>query len=1040
MDNHQKITIQPPKKKVIKQTQTLLINYLEAKTLEKKKANFELFKKQLIKRKQTEASFNINLEMGLMINVTQNRQKYFFDVALERDDVLLFRLLMELGLSDISPEGIKVWMPLIYLNKPLCLALYFSQGNFSQYFIEGKETPLDVAVMFYNQRALEIICTHPQFDHKYLSYINSSSLKTPLCLAADFFNHEAVETLLNLNSPYFSNNAILTAFDYALIKFFDYYSKHKISEYYHQNTSFIMTNEVLDITELESVAIKKRSSIINTLYLLLNKIPEMFNFHQFNILESESNKVDLFNMLVEVKKTIQFSTEAFKLLLDILLSVGPGLCFDELPMELKNLYNDRPDSAEIVIPIISSDQKINYIYFYHQFEKYLTGEIQNYRPASALLQYVKTNLSSVAEKSEKRKFLENIQAIILAKGWNINYPDQESIVSTPLISLNTLPKETTLERLQKISYNLKPPVFTVDSLSFILGQKVANVLSIERHMIDESIFLSHEEDVSFIQQAITKNAYLVPDVYVNLIKLNEFFYQISQTKVRQDDERSILEAVLFFEKSAKKIDFYTLFMLYQEWKINKTPPSQMIEIINQLLFNFKLLDKKNHLNDKDKYFFANFRLQYFLYGMLVDVYVKNNQPELAKSAFKQAMLVLEASDNPDLFTGVFHNIAHHIIVIHIFKAVVSFGMRQSFALFHEHLLQIIKYETGMVLQKEFCKTLTNYIQEIIQHNQLEEANEILVSLARNAPKDGRIDIDKLERLKLHQIQVYSQVIEQRIKHYNLADYIILDIIKCEMRVDFSEIILTSRWIEKYFSNNFKCDNKILIINSIYYYPENEIDFLLKTVKEVIDWHIKLKAKQDLSLENKLVKLSLGESEENVLEKSMSFLTLYPSQRRERVVKSKIKKTDACSDLIHNEIRPVSMKDQIEFNLAEIKKMANLNQEYSDLIMIDVGYVPKHRRFLAIKNIPELNYFVDLCHRAGSQEAGWCVKSINPYGRNQHGVKLYREGKDYLIKIKGGSSDRAIGTGKEIDYQGEKIIVYTVDRILSHKKADKVFKL
>jgi hypothetical protein len=1038
-DSQKKTKIQPVKKKITQRIQTLLINYLEARTPELELSNFDHFQKFLKKVKQTEPSFNVNQPMGFLVKNQKNTYGYFFDLAMHKDDVKLFELILDLGLQDLTSDGLPLWTSLNYFKSNRCINLYLSKDSskeqFARHFIAGNTTPLESAVLFRNIEGLKSILNHPHFDANYLSQEDKTIHLNILIHAADCFNVEAIHLLLDHQAPCFPSRMPTTAFDRALNGFLDYYSGCDVTRYFRAKIG-LETQNVKNKNSSATKEVMTSENILNVFYALLNRTPQELNVHVFFAIRLGAQKIDIFSMLVEIiEAKLKVSPSAMKYLVDILLSVGPGLCFHELPEQLKRLYPNISHSVEIVMPIMAPNKKTSYIYSYSEYEKYLLENHQAYLPLGALTQYLANRLDRTSVENIFYQPVLKLQTLINTLP-NDELLEKINVVRSFAAELPSVLLTPPLEALKMLSSQNNELEVNRDTVANILTGKMTSLVALERKMAGEGFFQKNEDDIRYIHRMINDNTYLIPEIYLHLIQLNNVFRQLYKTQVHADDLGTVRQSMRVFNEMANKVDFNTMMLLYHAWKIKKSSPLEIIDLVKTLLSVFDMLNKDNHLSDSKTVVPAYHRLNYFLNGMLVKAYSEIGNYKFAKKAFKQAMLILEGANNAALFDNAYQNILHQSIVTHVFQEVIYFGiMHMPSDMFHAHLCQVLKFERGMILSKPFRDKLAAHIKVCILNNQFSNVDELLSLLRPIIPRDAHIAFEDLVLFQCDQISLYLDNIELKIASADLSLQVNLDRVNLAIMIDFKEVDLTLSKIKQFFSIQVKEHNKVFSISEAHLLSEGKLKAILASVMKVNAYDAELKQRQQDLLTEKMARISLE------LESPSPTLRSFPAQsettpvlfRREKVKKNRTDAQQQPDFLPLFTTKPTTSL----INIHELKQAAGLDDTYSDLIMITSSYKHQTKRFVAIKRLIELEPFLAACHQFENEAGEWGVKSVNPYGVNQHGVKLYPDNK---LKIKGSGSDRAVGVGTELEFKNKKMIIYKVDTVLSHKKADKVFKL
>ncbi len=1037
------------KQQLDKVTNSILMNYLGAKTLEGQKSQLSNLKYHLEKRKKT-STYNINDDIGFTINLNNFGYNYFCDLVLHLDDLDLFLMLKDLGLSDIVPQGKPLWHNMIYFSSHRCFSSYFCNTPIDIYFTAGELNPLHYAISTYNQPAFNTIMSHPEFKLSYLEYVNKAKSKNALALAAAAFNLEAVDALLKLKAPCLTVNNMTSAFDHAVMKFLDYFSNNKV-------TQFFRTQEGMPcplVSPEKSSGLKKAmniETIREVFYLLLNKTPHDLNIHQLYSILPNEKKLDLFERLEELHENhIHFSRGSFKILLDILLSAGPGLCFYDLPISLQKIYVTIPDDAEICMPIMSKNQEIKYIYKYKDFEGYLLANRENFIPLASLYQYINNKLKRPDLNSNTTHSLSALEEIIMGSK-NIH----EITVCIVRPKVNDFVREeglTPVEMFKKID-QVKLISFNKETLSALMKEEINPLNRIEANLVGDEFYQINEDNLKIVRSAMLDTSSTLPTLFIHLLRCNEIFRQLPNREVYFDDLMTVKKTILVFERICSKIDFYVLVSLYHHWKIIKRSPGELIEYLNALLVPIKILNKKINLMDSERYLPAFLRAQYFIYGLLIEAHCNNNQPRLAKKALREVMLVSQSAADSDFFKDIYHNLAHHIVTVQIFSIVLEFGFQYLKPKeIYKHFSQVLNYESGIVLQKSFCQKLTEYILNCIHANLFTHVEKLLILLQKHVLNENMLPLVELEKLYIVQVGLYLNKIDAKLLKSDFSVRFKLDVEKSTLEIDCSEISFSLKHIQKRIPIECKALNKNLILEEIHLYAMDDVEDFFQALDNIFSLDLKKKQKQIDIEKSKTTDPSFAKTDIEMAN-NMSCLMLYESNVKTYNRTKKIKKDILePKSIFENPIKIVKQSDII-INRAELKKVTNIGNEFSDLIMITSPY--GKIRFVVIKKSTEFNCFFEACHHFENKQGEWGVKSVNPYGSNQHGVKLYDNKVDdknkkesvqsniktekYVIKIKGSGSDRAVGIGREVEYLGKKIIIYQVDTILTHKKADKVLK-
>ncbi len=1066
MSDSSRNIISKSKNKVRNYTKELIRNYLNEKNKKKKVAHFE----KLTKHLREKNNFNVNQNLGFEIELPDDSlSNYLVDIVLATDDVALFSFLRELGLSDITHQDNKLWYSLMYFNCAACFDIYYSERAIQNDFSIDEINPLGMAIALHNHFALKVILNHPEFKTSYLYAVDKTKNRNALELAATYFNTNAIKALLKLKAPCFTSNNILTAHDHAFKMYLDYFSKNKVSNHFRKKTGLEPLTASLNANDVFIKAMNF-DTILETFYLLLNHTPQIRYCFTLYHNEKIPNIKSIFEYIFEIQQAqIPVSPVAFKTFLDIILSIGPGLNFNALPVSMKALYvNDVSKDAEVCFPIMHPGKKTIYLDSAEKVESYLSENIKEHKAVGALFQYIE-NIQSNLNLDEKSVKITNKIKEIISRNFdcmdiinNVIWPDQT-------LTENNENKNDS-EKLKSIHKNILVTI-NKENTSTLVSTELFSLEKLEELLPSNEFYLKFENHPQFIVNGINQNAKHFPSLLINLLRLNETYNQLNKVEVYQTDHELIFKSIALFKKMCAKIDFYAMIYLHHEFNLEKKSAIQSIESLTELLNIIKILNKKNSLKDQKEYLPAMLRTQYFIYGLLVQAYINAKQPKSAKAAFKQAMLLIKGAKNPDLFKNAYQTMIHHAFAIKTFTLVIEYGFDMlSVEAMYKHLSQVIRYEEGMIFQQSFSKNLAKYLTEAMKNNRFSHIDKILTLLKIYAPKDNRISVVELTQLKESKIQEYINDIEKMIFSLGLDEKIKLDINNYTLHVDLSDVHVTLNQLKKYFPAESNCMSKILQFSDLYLNTIDEMNEIFLTINLILENDLKYKKKQIDRINGK-IKNSNSVLEDNFdLEKNMSYLSLYDHTKVKRLPR-KNKIQDSTLECKKGDNFIFNIKEpEIKINRAELKKLAKIGDEFSDLIMITDSFSGNSKRYLAIINESEFDCFKNACHHFENNEGEWAVKSVNPYGQNQHGVKLYEnkqnqghqnnnhsaktttttttintnhnsnlKSEKYLIKIKGSGSERAIGVGKEVDYQGKKIIIYQVDTILTHKKADKVLK-
>lgn len=1043
-DNSRK-KVSRKQQKTIDTTSSILKNYLQTQTPAGRSSQLKNLKTHLENRKKNESNtFNINNEMGFIISLNNFNCSYFGDVALYLDDLELFLMFKDFGLSDITPQGKPLWQNLMRFGAIHCFTWYFNNTSIDRYFIDGELNPLHYAISSYAQDAFNLILSHPEFDFKYVQYVNTPKTKNALTLAASAFNLPAVDSLLKINAPCLIGKNKIAAFDCAVMNFLDYYSNNKATQFWRSQDGLNMPCVLPERTEEQ----KKAMTIYNiqeVLYLLLNKTPHLFNIYQIFPLLPTEKKLNLFERLNELHEShIHFARGSIKILLDILLSIGPGLFFYELPIALRKLYIDLPDNAEICMPVFFPKLEIKYLYTFKEFEDYLNKNINNFKPLPAFNQYIDNRLLRANLNFQKINYLTILKEIIL-KTTDINKL-KDCVVEPKVTSIVKAEVLTAIEMVEKINKASRIEL-NKDNFGALLKDEFNGLQRLQGYLGVDEFYQKHEENIKYVQSVVLDTTNFLPTIFIHLLRCNEIFNTLNNITAYVHDLGILKNAIAIFEQICSKIDFYIMVSLQHYWKIQKCTAEELIDNLNALLVPVKILHKKINLMRSEEYLPNILRAQYFIYGLLIEAYNNNNQPRLAKIALKEALMISKSSGNPNFFKNIYHNVFHHTVAVQIFAIVLDFSFKHisNHKEIHKHFEQILNYESGLVLQKSFCIKLKEYILKCIEDNLFIEVERLFVVLQKYKLNDSVISIAELELLYADKIDLNLNKIQSILLSSDFFARFKLDLEKKILIIDCNEITYSLKYIQKRIPVECKSIDKIFFLEEIHFYSIAEIEGIMRTLNYIFELDLKRKQKQTEGI-------NTTDNDLFELEGQLSYLSLYNSHSQARIRQKRPKKV--VVEFPSRVEKPIKIiKNSENINRSELKRMANLGEEFTDLILIISNYSNNEKKFLVIKKDDEFSCFLEACHQFENDQGEWGVKSINPYGRNQHGVKLYEnkcddthkverfqskiQSEKFVIKIKGSGSDRAIGIGKEVQYLGETYIIYVVDEILNHKKADKL---
>lgn len=1036
------------KKQILSKLITLLLNYIKAKSQESADINFKKFKIEFSKQKMAHPLFDVNQPIGEMLALNGAVCQYYFDIVFARDDLPLFKLLLECGLKDINIEGVPILHTLISFRALKCLQEFLSIGVFARHFVNGEYSPLALAVSNYNSQqgpqsiealqnieVIQMMVEHPDFKIEYLKHEQQAVYLNPLLIAITNYHYNAVQYMLERGAPCASATLPVKGFDLLFAGFLNYYSAGHSGEL---NTGKKQNNYFLKREMMTS------QNIMRLFYLLLNHTPQAANLYQLMQPEYHPEKIDIFfhiNGMLE--KNLKIKDGPLKFLLDILVSAGAGLFFHDLPKKLKEKYKNVPPSAEIVMPIISpSGQVVAICYSFSDFEAYLEAHHASFQVLKGLHQYLQNKMAIL-----KPKHPNYAKAIQLAK-------KVASYVSStlPVVELAPALVEATegeprslLRLLSELIAEKKETIVDKDNLDLVLCQQKDGLSNILSKIPDEKSLLAIEKEPKAIHVAIESYFSCLPRLYHHLITLNQVYRQLFAVRVYERDFGLIRESLEIFNAIKNKIDFYSMEWIYYVIHVQKIAPEEMIKLVQALSTILDLVHKNTRINVYKTDRLAYYRMQYLMQTLLVDAYSKTGNITQAKKAFKQALLVLQAANNPNLFTNVYTTIVHHVVVINGFLNMMNFGMVHMPDMVHTHLCQIIQYEKGMILSGKFLSDLDVYLKNEIKRNHFLQINELLILLSKNLPQDKKGMLFEIIMLKNKQHTEFLQYLQLMIDREDLSAQIKLDDKNNFISVNFKDSCLTAKKI----SNTLPCisevNDKIVTIGFAEILQEDERQDLFLAIKKINELALQKKQKQEMqALEAQMRSLS---ATANLPSTSTSTSIYTPTYIRGTMGhKPKKDKPAKVSEVQQdNRFLPRNKIITKKINITDLKKHLGLGSDYSDLITIHSSYSKNNKKFIAIKKSPEFLGFLTASCLFKNEQGEWGVNSVNPYGKNQHGVKCYKklagEHKvEYEAKLKASSSDRAMGSGKEIDYEGTKIIVYLIDRVLPHKKADKVFKL
>lgn len=1038
------------KKQILTKVIQLLLNYVNTKTQQASDENFRKFKTELLKQKKIYPLFDINQPIGEIISFNGVFFKYYLDAVLYRDDLQLFNLLLECGLNDINIEGEKTLHALISWRALKCLESFLSVGDFSRHFINGEYSPLALAVSNFNIKPslqiealqniepLKMMVQHSDFKKEYLKHEQNALHLNPLLIAIANYNYNAVKYLLERGAPCASSMLPVKGFDLLFTGFLNYYSAG--------HSSILVTGRKQKNLSLKNEMMTQQN-ITRLFYFLLNHTSQESNVHQLIQAEDNVKKIDIYTHLNELLvKGLNIKDGSFKFLLDILGSSGSGLFFHDWPQKLKEKYKNVPGSAEIVMPVLSSNGQVITIYYsFSDFHLYLKNNHESFLVLNGLHQYLKNKISIL--KIEHPNYLK-IKELEKKVSFYVSSSLSAARLKPALSYATDGDARSLLKLLSEVIANIKEIKVDKDNLSFMLNQQKNDLKNVILKIADEKTLLEMEEAPKAFHLKMEYCFTSLPRLYGCLITLNQVYRQLFSVPVYQHDLMLIRESIDLFNILRSRIDFYSLQWVYYVFYVQKIAPKEAIELVQVLTTIFDLIYKNTRINDKESIHPAYYRMQYIMQAFLVNVYSKTNNISQAKKAFKKALLILEGSNNPNLFTNAYITIFHHVVVIDGFSNMMYFGMENMPGLAHAHLCQIIQYEKGMILSEKFIQKIVIHLKHVIDCKHFVQAKELLDLLSKNTPKEKMGMLIEIKDVMVLKYTEFLKSLESKICRDNLSSQIKMDANTACLVINFQQTYLNSKKIGKMLPCHHEVDNKIVTIKFIELFQEENLEMLFLSIKKINDLDALKKQRQAMQvLEAEMASLTVTVTTEQ--ESSNPSYTPYHTHSNDTVKKHRIEKPSkpikSCAQnqlLLKSIIQTNKLTDQ-KVNVIDLKKLMGLENEYSDLIMIYSSYSKNNKKFIAIKKEPEFLGFLTASCLFKNEFGEWGINSINPYGKNQHGVKYDKKliGNEviHIAKLKASSADRAIGYGKEIDYEGSKVIVYVIDTILPHNKADKLFK-
>lgn len=1042
--------------KLVREYNTLVQNYYYAKP-EQIEAKREALKKYILKRKQTDNAFDVNDHMGFEIKVQNGKLTTLIEIVSIFDDWKLFEFLRAEGLEEGHDFKTPLWYVFIYRRSNACLEkLLLNNSDLDKCFVNHSFMPLHVAITLKNSVAFDLFLNNPNFDKKYLEYVDNVNQVNALMHATLNYDPVAIQKLLDIKAPFMLPNSILTPVDFVLHKYFEVYAKGCFSTYMRKKIGLEAVkkgNEQRQQHVAQSV-----KQIIDTFSLVFSRLPHECNVYQLVPVQLKNNplkKRDLFKCIEEYHLALNFPPKMLKLLLDILLSLGPGLYFRELPVVLQKLYPEVPSHVQLVMPIILSNGQINYLYSTEEVEKHFKANIKTIQSIGALSQYAKMRLGApIRGNRTADNCLQNIRKLIHETFDFI----EEEIVTTMFDE----------DKEQSLSVSLKTEIKGLMTSETKKGfdetvEHQSNVLTdIIRYVCHDKYFTTIQDDVSRVESAAKRNAGLVPGMLSVLIKLSNFYRGTQKTPLLPLQEKILIESTDLFTSLVSNLDFFILNFLYCELLINKSHNDVIIDEIKNLLTAFHLLNKKNNYTNHQDYKIAYCRAHYILEAALLMLYAKTNKHKLALQQFNKISRILGArQDNTLFFSTSYCSLIHHSVFTMFMLEHVEFASKhallQEWITVLSHMLQ---YQGKLPLPQSILNNTFQCIEKCIESALFDEA-EALLSLTEKHPESigNTCDYIRLKIVYSDAVIDYFKKISQLILSSELTSIVRLDIVQHELQIDLNQITLSSSYMNKFLPEGFLLERKMIILEKAHLYTLSEIEVLFETVKKIIQIAKIQAERKEADLADRLSALTLCSTpkvpEKQEQQDRAVFLTMYYYQQKHTAKKCVKKAKPQSEEPDHlGKTAPELKISKEKFDRAKLRLLANVSEEYSDLIMITDGDgVRDNLRFLVIKNDPIFEASYKACQHFVNEEGEISVCSVNPYGISKHGVKMYDkddekfssnkmiigkyEKEKYVVKVKGSGSDRAIGIGKEFDYNGRKIIIYFVDELLKHKKADRL---
>ncbi len=1043
--------------KLVREYSTLVLNYYHAKP-EQRALKRDALEKYILKRKQTNNPIDVNANMGFEIKVQNGKLTTLIEIVSIFDDWQLFEFLRAQGLQEGYDAKVPLWYLFIYRGHNACLEKLLLNCDFDKCFVNHSWMPLHVAISFKNPVAFDLFLKHPKFDKKYLEYVDNANKVNALMHATLHYDPVAIQKLLDAKAPFMVPDSILTPVDYALHKYFEVYVEGCFSTYMRQKIGLgpvYKGNEVRQSHVAQSI-----KNIIDTFSLVFSRLPHECNTYQLVPVQLDNNplkKRDLFKCIEEYHLALKFSPKMLKLLLDILLSMGPGLYFRELPVVLQKLYASVPSNVQVVMPVILPNGQIHYLYSKQEVEKYFQANIKSIQSIGALSQYAKMRLGvSIPGNKITDACLQNIQKLIHE---TFDYVE-EKIVTTMFEE----GKEESLNVLLKTQIkNLMTPGSKSGFNETVEHQSNA-LTEIRRHICHDKYFTTIQDDITRVEYSAKKNAGLVPGMLSALIKLSHFYRGTQQVTLLPLQEKILIESTDLFTPLASNLDFFMLNFLYCELLINKRHNDIIIDEIKDLLIAFHLLNKKNHYTNHQEYKAAYFRAHYILEAALLMLYAKTGKQALALQQFnKIARMLGSVQDNSLFCTTSYSSLIHHSVFTAFMLEQVDFASKHvSPQEWSTILCHVLQYKGKCSLPQGILNNAFQCIEQCIKNELFDETEELLALTEKHSESIGNTcDYIRLKILYSDVVVDYFKKISQLILTSELEGIVKLDLAQRLLQVDLNQVTLSSSYMNKLLPDAFSLERKMIVVDLVHLYTFREIEVLFETIKKIIQIAKKQAERKEANLADRLSALTLSapkEPEKEERQDSAAFLTMFYFQqkhaRKKQVRKVKPQPGGGGSPGLGTPDPKLTIS-KAKFDRVKLRLLANIGEEYSDLIMITDGEpVRDNLRFLVIKNDPQFETFYKACHHLVNEEGEASVFSANPYGENQHGVKLYDKDDDacssktiankyekepYVTKVKGSGSDRAAGIGRVFEFEGKKIIIYFVDEILNHKKALKLIK-